>query len=228
MIPMPRRVTRYHADHGLDQWRGDCPKAIDTAARMPLGRDGYRAIDINFQVVLADDSLSYEAMGLHSRTPHTNGFVFIKRKFSPLRRRMTHAELYRPTHKWKVSEVKRWRRTKRRRRGVYESRVRPYTYAELVRYANNRRRKVIVCPELKSILFARYPAIAQKMYAQTISLNATTWPMTLVTMTGWRTKMKNFHDAGFETALLAHGAKKPADLAAWRPYITRVWGGWRR
>jgi len=223
---MPRNVRRYHADHGLDQWRGDCPRAIDDAAAMPLGRDGFRAIDINFQVVLADDGKSYEAVGLHSVKPHTNGFVYIKRRFSPLRRHMTRAEMYRPSHKWKVSEVKRWRRTKRPRRGIYESRVRPYTYAELVRYATNRKRKVIICPELKSILFARYPAIAQKMYAQTVALRATTWPMTLITMTGWRSKMKNFHDAGFETALLVHRNKKPADFATWRPFITRVWGSW--
>lgn len=228
MIPMPRSVKRYHADHGLDQWRGDCPRAIDTAANQPVGADGFRAIDMNQQVCLSDDGRRYIAIGLHSKAPHTNGYVYIKRRFSPLRRHMTHSELYRPSHKWKESEVKRWRRTKRRRRGVYESRVRVYTYTELVRYATNRQRKVIICPELKSILFARYPAIAQQMYADTLALKATTWPMTLVTMSGWRTKMRNFHNAGFDTALLAHGAKKPADLATWRPFITRIWGGWAR
>ena len=220
-MTMPAHTDRLHLS---PYWLGDSKYAIRVASRKRIGSDGGRFIDMNFQVCLSDDGQSYEAVCLHWGTARKNGYLYIVKANGRGRRKMTQAELDRPIHKWHLKDIKRWRRTARV--GVrFETRVRPLSFVEAITYAKNR--NVVVCAELKSVLFARYPAIAQRMKAQVNAVGSRTYVMTLVTMVGWRTKMKNFHDAGFETALLAHGAKKPADLAAWRPYITRVWGSWR-
>lgn len=221
---MPRRTDRLHLE---PYWLGDSKYAIRVASRKRIGSDGGRYIDMNFQVCLSDDEKAYEAVCLHWGTARKNGYYYItyKNKYGITKRRhMTREELDRPIHKWHLKDIKRWRRTLHTGTRLV-NRVRPLSFLEAINYAKSK--KVIVCAELKSILFARYPAIAVRMKSQVRAVNHTTYVMTLVTMTGWRHKMRAFHNAGFETALLAHGAKKPTDLATWRPFITRVWGGWR-
>jgi len=220
-MTMPRRTDRLHLE---PYWLGDSKYAIRQASRKRIGSDGGRYIDMNFQACLSDDGKSYEAVCVHWATARKNGYYYITKKNGIGRRRMTREELDRKVHHWHISDIKRWRRTARAGTS-YASRVRPLSFIEAINYAKSY--KVIVCAELKSILFARYPAIAVKMKSQVRAVNHTTYVMTLVTMIGWRYKMRNFHNAGFETALLAHDAKKPSDLTRWRPFITRVWGGWR-
>src|SRR5437762_6177382 len=155
-MSIPKHLNRYHEDEGLDQWKGDCPRAIVHASQQPLGADDIRAIDINFQVCLSDDNLGYEEVGLHSATARKNGWHYItyRNKFGIVRRRlMTKEELDRHINHWRLSGVKRWRRTARRG-ASYESRVRIHTFYELVKFAKGNkitgRKPVTVCSELKS------------------------------------------------------------------------------
>jgi hypothetical protein len=223
-MTIPAHTDRLHLE---PYWLGDSKYAIRVASRKRIGSDGGRFIDCNFQVCLSDDGKSYEAVCLHWGTARKNGYLYItyKTKYGVTRRRkMTRAELDRHISEWKLSDIKRWRRTARAGRSL-ASRIRPQSFVEMVKYA--KRYRVIICAELKSILFAKRPELAAKMKAQVKAINHTTYVMTLVTMTGWRYKMRNFHNAGFETALLAHGARRPADLTQWRPVIDRIWGGFR-
>jgi hypothetical protein len=218
---MPKYTDRLHLE---PYWLGDSKYAIRQASRKRVGRDGGRYIDMNFQVCLSDDGKNYEAVCVHWGTARKNGYEYIVKANGIGRREMTRAEKDRHIHHWKLSEIKRWRRTPRAGTS-YASRVRPLSFVEAIAYAKSY--KVTVCAELKSILFARYPAIATRMKSQVRAVKTTTYVMTLVTMIGWRYKMRNFRNAGFETALLAHDAKKPSDLTRWRAVITRVWGNWR-
>jgi hypothetical protein len=207
---IPATTNRLHLS---PYWKGDSPRAINVAgARRVRGRGRY--IDMNFQVCRDN------VMGLHWDTAAKNGYRFIQ--VSRIKRRpMTREELYRPVGSWSAEDIKKWRRTARVTR-KYESRVRPYTFTELIQYA--KRRGVIICAELKSRRFGTDPTIAEKMYANCVKYGVTVYPMTLVTMAYWAQKMINFKRAGFETALLAHNARRPANLAGILPYIDRVWG----
>lgn len=217
---MPKYTDRLHLE---PYWLGDSKYAIRVAARKRVGSDGGKYIDMNFQVCLSDDGNAYEAVCVHWGTARQNGYLYITKPGGG-RRKMTPIELDRPVHKWHLKDIKRWRRTPRL--GVrFETRVRPLSFVEAIAYAKSY--NVVICAELKSILFARYPAIAQRMRAQVVAVASRTYVMTLVTMIGWGPKLKNFHDATFETALLAHDAKKPVNLPKWRPFITRIWGSWR-
>lgn len=218
---IPKYTNRLHIK---PYWLGDSKHAIRVAARKPVGADGGKFIDMNFQVCLSADETEYEAVCLHWGTARKNGFYYItyRNKYGVVRRRrMSAKELDRPIHKWNIEEIKRWRRTAKLGTS-YASRVKPESFVTLVKYA--KKRNVVICAELKSILFARYPEIAVKMKSQVTALRAKVYIMTLVTMRGWRSKLRNFHNAGFETALLAHRAPKPADLSEWRKYIDRIWG----
>lgn len=201
--------SRYHGGHGLDQWQGDCGRAIRRAALRPRRR---RLIDLNVQPT-ADG----EAM-LHSRTPRVNGYRYIQEAGG--RRPMTREELDRPSEEWLSKDVVRWRRTARA--GLsYESRVRPLLFAEACRRCA--RWRVRLCAEWKSPKLAN-PVRANRMRRLATLAGAVVYAMTLVTMPGWREKLRAAKQAGFPTALLAHGAPRPADLTEQRPFIDTIWG----
>jgi hypothetical protein len=208
---VPARTSRLHLGHGMDQWLGDSRHAIRVCAKRIRVR---RFIDLNFQRCLDG------VMNLHSRTATANGYRFIRRRFGLGRRAMTHAELHRPLEKWKAADVRRWRRTKHRGLSL-ESRVFPRTFLEQVLYAKPR--GVTVCAELKSGSFDE-PRVAVQMVAAVKRVGASVIFMTLVTMPHWAGKMRAFHTAGGRTALLAHGAPRPAVLDQYQPFIDRIWG----
>jgi hypothetical protein len=131
-----------------------------------------------------------------------------------IRRPMTEEELHRPTHQWHDAGIARWRRGAR-------GGPRPATVAKRQRQA--KRRRVIICWELKSQAYAQAD-VAERIVAD---VQASRWPgffMTLVTMAKWGEQARAIHNAGGQFALLAHGAPRPADLEHWRPYIDRIWG----
>lgn len=209
-MKIPKDCTRAHY---MPYWKGDSFWAIKQTAKLPKGRDGGKFIDYNFQVC-ADG-----VVGLHWGTARKNGYKYIIVKKGK-RRAMTKAELDRPVYKWKLADIKKWRQTPKR--GVrLQTRVRPRDFLEVITFA--KKKGVIVTPELKSNRFKR-PAIARKMKTQVDSIGAVVFPMTLVTMSNWGPKLKAFHEAGFQVALLTHGHKVPNNLPKWAPYIDAYWG----
>lgn len=212
---IPRQTNRVHLGHGMDQWLGDCPRAIRWTALHR--RPGQRYIDINFQTCLDD------LMALHSGTAAENGYHYIRIKSRLRRRAMTHEELHRPIGQWHSSAVVRWYRTPARGRS-YESKVHPRRFRFMVRLCKVL--AVTMCPEVKSRAFAKEPHWAKQMKREADAVKATVYPMTLLTMKGWGEKAKNFDEAGFEFAVLVHGCHKPADLDTWKPHISAYWGGW--
>lgn len=214
--PMPRSTVRYHGGHGLDQWEGDCPRAVRAAAALPVGSDAGRFIDINLQRTANGD------IGVHSGTPRVSGWRYIVRRSRLGRRRLTDEELDRNYRGWTDAETLRLRRTKRL--GLsYESRVRLRTFKQLTRLC--KRLGVTPCYELKSPAYAGEVTHARDMVDYHRSLGITVYYMTLAAGQ-WRAKVINFHAAGAQIALLAHGLPKPRDLAEYRVYVTRVWGSW--
>ena len=197
---------------------GDSLHAIDVASKMPIGHDKGKYTDTNLQVTVDGE------VCLHWYTAAQNGYRYIVQEDGTGRRPMTKAELKRPVSKWKLKDVKRWRRTAHYKKGDFEAENRPYTYEEAVIHA--KKVGVIPCFELKSQAFASQPERAKRMKAIADKHGLTLYVMTLVTMKRWAGKMKAFHNAGVQTALLAHGAKKPATFNTYKKYITRVWGPW--
>jgi hypothetical protein len=191
---------------------------LSITAKDPKGPDGIRAVDTNYQCT-ADGVVC-----AHWQNARLNGCFYIVVSVGRLgekRRAMTREELDRPIIKWTTAEVLKWRRT-RFNYGTFASKWRVHTWEEMVKAA--RILGVTICPELKSTEFATDPNRARYMKFIADKYHYTCYPMTLVTMRMWQGKMKNFHDAGFETALLAHGAPRPTDLAFNRKYISAIWG----
>lgn len=216
---IPPRTNRFHL---MPYWMGDSPAAVRRCARRVLAR---RFIDINLQKCI--DGI----IACHWGTAAQNGYRYIVvrgKGAREVRRKMTHAELHRPISEWKASHVVQWRRTARWG-AKYASRVRPYTYEEMLRIC--KRWRVVPTFELKSRAFAN-KAVAKAMKVIHDRVGTRAYYMTLVTMVFWGPKMKAFKEAGFETALLPHGARlTPAvrqELRMYGPYIDRYWGGWRR
>lgn len=139
------------------------------------------------------------------------------------RRAMTGSELHRPVIEWNLADILKWRKTKRV--GVsLNSRAHPASV--ITRQRQAKRRKVIICWEVKSRVY-KNPATAKSLIHD---VRASGWPgyfMTLVIMKDWGPKLKAIHQAGGQTALLAHGARKPSNLNLFAPYIDAVWGRWR-
>jgi hypothetical protein len=135
-----------------------------------------------------------------------------------IRRPMTDHELRRPVTEWTSEQIARWRRGPKGGR-------KPADVAKRQRQA--RRRRVYIAWEIKTHDYGEAD-YAERVVA---TVERSGWPaffMTLVTMHGWRHKMRAFHRAGGQTALLAHGAPRPGDLANWLPYIDRIWGRFAR
>lgn len=234
-LPMPPVTSRLHPPRNartghVEQWLGDSPAYIDLAGKQEIGRDGGRYIDINLQRVGAGFKrknpqlkVTDTAYGLHWESAKKNGFLYIETNaLTKKRRPMTTEELFRHVEYWDPREVKKWRRTLKAERGNYASTVRPYTYAELVRYC--RRRRVIPCFELKSRSFADLE-FAKRMHKVIAPIRWQVYFMALVNMADCREKGEAFVGAGEQFAVLAHGMPRPKDFSDWT--YTRVWGSFK-
>lgn len=204
--------------HVKPYWLGDSPAAVRKCARRILKR---RWIDLNVQRCFDD------VIVCHWSTAAQNGYRYIQvSRFK--RRKMTHEELHRPLSQWTAKQVVKWRRTPRAGRS-YSSRVRPYTYREMLIVC--KRWRVKPCWELKSRSFADN-GIAARMMSIMREVNWQGYVMTLVNMKNWQGKLKAFKEEGWPTALLPHGKKKtPAiktALKTYGKYIDSYWGAWGR
>lgn len=135
-----------------------------------------------------------------------------------IRRPMTQTELHRPLIEWPEARYLRWRQGPT---GGHK----PATVA--TRQEQAKRLGVTICWELKSRAY-RSSVRARRFVAAVKASGHTAYYMTLVTMRGWGRKLRAFKQAGGQTALLAHGAKKTLRIRAllriYRPYIDRIWG----
>lgn len=207
---MPAQTHRFHLS-----WRD--PRCDTLEFLNMAARNGRRYVDCN-ACVSADDT----AWNLHwPEGPRLNHYDWLwtgkRRFFREVRRPMTQAELNRNVGQWSDAGISRWRRG---RRGG----PRPATVLKRQRQA--KRRSVYICWELKSRAFT-HPDVAARIVED---VRASGWPafyMALVTMAGWREKARAIQQAGGQFALLAHGAPRPADLDAWRPYLSAIWGTFR-
>jgi len=189
----------------------------DTVALLDLtGREGRRFVDLN--ACHSSDGVSFN---LHwGNGPRLNHYTWIwtgrRTRFlrREIRRPMTEAEIRRDTDEWPAAAILRWRRGKR-------GGPRPATVAR--RQAQAARRGVIPCWELKSHDYGQGD-YAERFVADVEAAGGQAFYMTLVTMPHWGPKLRAFHQAGGQTALLAHGAPRPPDLTQWRPFIDRIWG----
>lgn len=222
--PMPNVTHRLHLDSGMDQWLGDSKAAIDHAAKLSIGSDGGRYVDINIQRVGNLIKVKKErdtAYGLHSSTARANGFHYIVNKSGVGRRKMTKAELDRNVGYWAPSQVDKWRRTAKYGRS-YESKVKPERWTTLLKYA--KKKKVIPCFECKSSSFDSKD-FAERMAAAVQSIRWHVYFMALVNMRRCKEKGEAFTHAGLPFAVLAHSQPKPKDYDEWKR--TQTWGPWR-
>lgn len=220
-VPIPFATARLHLD---PYWRGDSEQAIRTAGWR--GRRGKSAdIDINLQDCLDG------VVAMHWATPRRGGWRYLQE--GKKRRPLTEAELDRPLAEWRRHDLVRLRQTKRK--GLtYRSRVRPLIYVETLNLC--RRYGARPNYELKSPRF-NSPRIAKRLVDQANDGRVTAYWMKLAwqgigqppnryLMAETGRVLRAFHNAGGQTALLAHNYPRPVDLDEWRPYIDRVWGRW--
>ena len=144
-VSMPAHTQRAHFE---PSWKGDRLEALAEVARHPLGRDGIRAIDCNFQWAWrdpADHTKGGGAFALHWGNPAQDNYHFIVLEGGRHTRPMTRAELSLNVAHWPLEAVHRWRRD------ASHTSARPPTYAAMVREAV--RLDVVICAELKSKAF---------------------------------------------------------------------------
>ena len=210
-MTIPKRTNRKHY---MPYWYGDSPRAVKRASTR---RKDY--IDQNYNLS-ADDI----PMAMHWGDLRRNGFKYLETN-NGYRRKLTKQELNQQVSHYDNLWLKRLRRTKKAGRS-YRSVVRPHSWWEMLKYY--KAFNVTPCPELKAYEFGTNTRVAHTMYKQAREAHVTAYPMTLVTMRGWGIKMRTFHQAGFETALLPHGAKKPVQYNHYKQWIDEVWGRWHR
>lgn len=205
---IPQETHRVHAD--WDDPICDTVALLDRAARL-----GRRFVDMNTCV-----SADHTGWNLHwPEGPRLNGFhwIWTGRRTRILRREirrpMTDDELRRDVIDWHDSQIARWRRARHGGR-------RPGTVA--LRQKQARKRRVYICWETKSRAYEE-PENAERLVED---CRASGWPAFFMTLCigAWGPKLRAIHNAGGQTALLAHGYPKPVDLAQWRPYIDAIWG----
>lgn len=199
-----------HRAHFEPPWRGDRLAAINRVAKMPLGADAVRGIDMNFQWG------GHRAWNIHWARPIMNNYRFVIDLQTGKVRRMTLRELHRPVHQWSDGAL-RWRR------GPHKGSARPHTYAEVVAYAMLK--GVLVCAELKSPQFGTAEA-AQYLVRSAREANHPAWFMALQHMRGARRKAEAIAAAGGQFALIFGRFRpvKPNDWAAWSQHVSAIWG----
>lgn len=210
-MTIPAQTHRYHLP-AVDP-RCDTLEMLNMAARR-----GVKYVDCN-TIVSADDT----SWNLHwPEGPRLNHYDWIwtgrRRLGREVRRPMTEAEAHRNVDEWHDEDIARWRRAR-------HGGPRPATVRK--RQAQAKRRALIPCWELKSRHHA-IAEVAEKLVEDVRASGGRAYFMALVTLRFWGQKARAIHKAGGEFALLAHDAPRPTDLDTWRPFISAVWGNWKK
>ncbi len=176
---MPPSTQRHHESPR----RGGAQSAIRRTSALALGRDGIRAIDMDFSLV---DGV---ALSLHSNTPRRSGYSRYVDPSGHLRK-MTRAQARMRASAWGVAGIQSWRRP---------NGDRPLTYAAAVRYAVAR--GVVICAELKSRTFASVQVMSS-LVADSQRADHPAWFMALLNMKNAKGKSHTVRAAGGQFALI--------------------------
>lgn len=199
----------------MPYWYGDSLWAIDKAKAK-----GYLYLDQNGQVT--KDGV---VMVAHWNKPWKDGYRYYwtgkkNRKGQEIRRpwRNKNARMDLMTYK----QYSRLRMTLYPGKSL-KSRKKPTTFSQHVKYAKARGR--ILTFEMKGSHLFNEPRVARAMWRVVVNYDATVYMMTLQNIPFWTTRLKNVHEVGFETALLARG-KQPRKWPL--EYVDVVWGVFKR
>lgn len=209
---IPARTNRAHLEQRDP--RCDTVTVLNMAARRLRLR---RFADMNAVAGREDDWNLHWADG-----PEKNHFTHILNVEGRIVR-MPATQRHKPVWNWASADIRRWRKNIRRKHR-HPRYVRPFTVAERQRQA--KRRLVVICWELKSPAYRRTD-VATRMVGAVTASGWKGYYMTLVTMRSWGPKLRAIKQAGGETALLAHSARRPAALPEFSPFIDRTWGRFR-
>lgn len=189
--------------------RCDTVTVLNMAARR---RPGRRVADMNAVAGKTTD------WNLHwTEGPWLNHFTHIVEAKTGRLRELTPTERHRPVDEWDDGEILRWRKNIGTER--HPKWVRPFTCAERQRQANLR--GVTIAWELKSRQYG-LAGIANRFVKAVGAVGGRWFVMTLVNMKAWAGKLTAFHNAGRQTALLAHGQPKPDSLSIYHPGVIDV------
>jgi hypothetical protein len=152
-------------------------------------------------------------------------FIFVRRTIrgKEKRREMTHAEKTRNVMDWDENAIPKWRKTLVADHRMI-SRQKPATITR--RSYQCRVRGLVPVVEAKSGVY-RFASYATRL-VNSMKAAGVNHPriQVLATIPYWRGKVVAFHGAAAHVILLPHRAKKPSDLAEYRPYIDTISGRW--
>jgi hypothetical protein len=215
---IPAHTNRAH----LEQKDGRCDTVtvLNMATQHKKDRHGQVYADMNACALKDGDANVHWADGPFKN--HYDHLATVDEHGRETRREMTEEEKHRPVAKWTTEEFLRWRRGK-------SGGPRPFTVAMRQKQAADL--DVVICWELKSRLYQSAKR-AERFVKAVEDSNHKAYYMTLVTMAAWGPKLKAFKEAGGQTALLPHNARKTptreARLEIFKPHIDRYWGNWAK
>lgn len=212
---MPNASNRHHPSHGHDQWYGDSPRAIEDAARLPVGADGGRYADNNVCAAMDVDIVN------HAGTPGKSGYLYVTMGNERIRRKISRKSLNKPWSQYPYKTIRRMRRTRTYSSKKYESRVWIQTYEGRIKYAKSL--GVIIYGELKSNLYGVDPKYVKRLIEAARRQNTPPWYMALSNMPHVMHKAKFTTTQNGQFAVLARGSM-PKDFANWKRYVTEVYG----
>lgn len=216
---MPAWTSRLHLSHGMSQWLGDSRESVRVAKGMPVGRDKGKYVDNNVQMCKDDDVVA------HGHTMRILGFKYlcVKGTGGRIRVPMNKRLLDRPLTQWKMADVRRVRRTFRKKKGSWESLVALESVTDRMEYCKEN--GVVPFFELKTPAYGlpNGRARIQRMVNYAKKINLPAYFMALDTMVNLPGKAKNVHEAGGQFAVLAH-KRMPSNFRNWSKYVDQVYG----
>ncbi len=217
---MPKKTQRHHFD---PSFKGDGLHGIDVVAKDPVGPDGIRCGDFNFQQVWTDPkdhSKGSGAMCMHWGNARQNNYHYIVVKGTKRVRKMTEEELDRHVSEWHNEDIYRWRMT-----ADYDSTA-PVSYATMVKYAV--KKNVYIAAEIKSKTFGEGD-IMEHLVKTANYYGHPPWFMALYrTMPGCRDKCAATIRGGGQFAVIFGTSQNNrtrfyAAVKTWPEKPTRVW-----
>jgi len=215
---IPARTNRAHLKQS--NRRCDTVTVLHMATKHKPDKRGQVYADMNACALKDGDANVHWADGPLKN--HYDHLATVDEHGRETRTEMTDEEKHRPVAQWTTDDFLRWRRGK-------SGGPRPFTVA--MRQKQAAALDVVICWELKSRHYQSAKR-AERFVKAIENSNHKAYYMTLVTMAAWGPKLKAFKEAGGQTALLPHEARKTptieVKLEVFKPHIDRFWGSWAK